>query len=253
MSDKRVYTACILVIGNEILSGRTKDENIAHLAKTLNEWGIRVRECRVIPDVEDTIVRTVNEVRAAFDYVFTTGGIGPTHDDITANSIAKAFGVKNVIHPEALAILVGHYGGRDKVNPARLRMAHAPEGAELIHNPVSKAPGFRIGNVYVMAGVPRIMQNMLEGLKGKLAGGDPVRATSIDAGMPEGILAEGLGAIQNRFPDVDIGSYPYSRNGKHGTSLVMRTADVARLNAATEEVRTLVRQMGGNPIDEAVG
>jgi molybdopterin-biosynthesis enzyme MoeA-like protein len=157
-----------------------------------------------------------------------------------------------VIHPEAYDILVGHYGGPDKVNPARLRMAHAPEGAELIHNPVSKAPGFRMANVYVMAGVPRIMQNMLEGLSGKLKGGAPVRSTSIDAGMPEGILAEGFGQLQTRYPDVDMGSYPYFRNGKAGTSLVMRSSDTARLAAATDEVRGLIRRMGGNPIDEVV-
>jgi len=167
MEAEPVVTACVLIIGNEILSGRTQDVNLNFLAKGLNEAGVRLREARVVPDVPDTIVATVNAVRALYDYVFTTGGIGPTHDDITSECVARAFGVKLILHPDAKRILETHYkpGG---LNEARLRMAHVPEGAELILNPVSLAPGFRIGNVFVMAGVPLVMQAMFDGVKGSL-------------------------------------------------------------------------------------
>src|SRR3954451_19193777 len=167
-------TACLLVIGNEVLSGRTRDANIQFLATHLGERGIPLREVRIIPDVPETIISTVNEVRAKFDYVFTTGGIGPTHDDITSECIARAFGVKWVLHEEARRRLAAGYANPADLNEARLRMAHVPEGAVLIDNPVSRAPGFQIGNVFVMAGVPRIMQAMFDGIKHGLAGGAPV-------------------------------------------------------------------------------
>ena len=177
----KTVTACVLVIGNEILSGRTKDANLAWLAVELNKLGVRLMEARVIPDVEETIVATLNEVRARFDYVFTTGGIGPTHDDITAACVARAFAVPLVRNPEAVRRLQAHYANPADLNEARLRMANAPEGATLIDNPVSKAPGFRIGNVHVMAGIPVIMQAMFDGIRHTLVGGSPMLSRTINA------------------------------------------------------------------------
>ena len=171
-------TACLLIIGNEILSGRTKDANLAFLGENLNEIGVRLMEARVVPDIEAVIVETLNEVRGKFDYVFTTGGIGPTHDDITSSCVAKAFGVPWSLHPEAHALLKAHYA-EGELNEARLRMAHTPEGASLIENPISKAPGFQMGNVFVMAGIPRVMQAMFESLKSRLTGGAPVRSVTL--------------------------------------------------------------------------
>jgi molybdenum cofactor synthesis domain-containing protein len=249
MSAEKIVTACVIIIGNEILSGRTQDANLAHIAQGLNQVGVRLKEARVIPDIEEVIVRTINEVRAAFDYVFTTGGIGPTHDDITADSIARAFGVKNVIHPEALKLLQASYKPED-LNPARLRMAHTPEGAELIVNAVSRAPGFRIGNVFVMAGVPSVMRAMFDGLKHTLKGGAPVQSRSVACTLAEGLIAAGLEAIQYRYPELDIGSYPFYRQGHFGTSLVLRGTDAARLATATEAVATLIRSLGGEPMAE---
>ena len=246
----RIYTASLIIIGNEILSGRTKDENLAFIALRLNERGIRLREVRVIPDIEDTIVGTVNECRAAFDYVFTTGGIGPTHDDITAGSVAKAFGVENRLNDEAYQLLLGHYKDPAKINDARIRMAHTPVGARLIHNPISLAPGFQMENVFVMAGVPRIMQVMFDGLGDRIVGGTPLKSIAIDARMPEGAIARGLGDVQARYGDIDIGSYPYFREGTVGCTLVLRGADESLLGEAAEAVRALVREMGGDPIDE---
>jgi len=250
-SPERVYTACLIIIGNEILSGRTKDENLAFIALRLNDRGIRLREVRVIPDVTDTIVDTVNECRANFDYVFTTGGIGPTHDDITADSIAKAFGVENRLNDEAYQLLLGHYGSREKINEARMRMAHTPVGAQLIHNPISLAPGFQMENVFVMAGVPRIMQVMFDGLGDRLVGGQPLLSRAIDAKLPEGVIANGLGIVQTRYAEIDIGSYPYFRDGRAGCTLVLRGADEAQLDQAADEVRALVRAAGGDPSNEA--
>jgi molybdenum cofactor synthesis domain-containing protein len=242
-------TACVIVIGNEILSGRTKDKNLGFVAERLTEWGIRLTEARVIPDIEATIVETVNACRAAFDYVFTTGGIGPTHDDITAAAVAKAFGVKLHRHPEALKIMQRQVKPED-LNEARLKMADVPEGATLIDNPVSGAPGFQIGNVYVMAGVPMIMQAMLEGLRHKLVGGAPVLSRSVRAFLPEGTVAEGLGKIQARFAAIDIGSYPFFRKGRFGTSLVLRGTDEAELESAKGDVEALVRELGETPVDD---
>jgi len=243
-------TACLIIIGNEILSGRTKDANLAFVAERMNAWGIRLREARVIPDVEDTIVACVNECRAAFTYVFTTGGIGPTHDDITAGSVAKAFGVKLHRHPEALAIMQRQHKPED-LNEARLKMADVPEGSELIDNPVSGAPGFQIGNVFVMAGVPMIMQAMLVGVQHRLTGGAPMLSRAVRAFLPEGLVAEGLGAIQAKFAEIDIGSYPFYRKGKFGTSLVMRGVDDGELEQAVGEVAGLIRSLGGEPIEDA--
>lgn len=246
----RVYTACVLVIGNEILSGRTKDANLAWLAVRLNETGIRLREARVIADSEDEIVRAVNDVRARYDYVFTTGGIGPTHDDITADCIAKAFGVEIVEDPEAIRRLLRNYANPADLNAARRRMARIPVGASLIDNPVSHAPGFKIGNVYVMAGVPRIMQAMFDGIRHGLKGGKPVLSRAIAADIPEGAMAERLGALQARFVDLDIGSYPYFRQGKVGAAIVLRGVDRARVDEAAEELKIIMHELGSEPREE---
>jgi molybdenum cofactor synthesis domain-containing protein len=243
------FTACVLIIGNEILSGRTQDANLNYIAKGLGEIGVRLKEVRVIPDIEETIVATVNEVRAKFTYVFTTGGIGPTHDDITSECVAKAFGVKWVVHPEAWRRMAEAYRPGE-FNEARQRMAHMPEGAELIDNPVSRAPGFRVGNVYVMAGVPSIMRVMFDGIKPRLKGGPPVLSRAVACGLAEGVLAKGLGELQARYIEFDLGSYPWFRRGQYGTSLVWRGTDKARLDAATEELKALIRSLGGEPVEE---
>ena len=221
-------TACLIIIGNEILSGRTQDKNLAWIATELNKCGIRVMETRIIPDMEEVIVPCVNSTRRQFDMVFTTGGIGPTHDDITSTCIAKAFGVKLVRHPEAKAILEKHYPP-EHINEARMKMADIPEGAALIHNPVSAAPGYKIDNVYVMAGVPRIMQAMFDNIKHRLKGGAPMHSASVSAYIIEGTIALDLGRIQNQFPTVEIGSYPFVRDQKLGTALVARSTDTEML------------------------
>ena len=247
MSEK-IVTACVLIIGNEILSGRTRDANLAFLGERLNALGIRLMEARVVPDQDGVIIDTLNEVRRLFDYVFTTGGIGPTHDDITAECVARAFGVPLIQHPEARAILEAHYPSGE-LNQARLRMANTPEGATLIENPVSKAPGFQIGNVFVMAGIPSIMQAMFESLKHRLTGGEPLLTKAVAAALPESYLAPGLTAVQERYPEVEIGSYPFYRMGVFGVRLVLRATAPERLTAATGEVRQLVRGLGGKPED----
>lgn len=239
-------TAALLVIGNEILSGRTRDANLQHLARQLNARGIRLAEARVVPDEEAAIIRALDALRAGHDYVFTTGGIGPTHDDITSAAIAKAFGVPLVRDVEAVRRLESHYPP-GQLNTARLRMADVPEGSTLVSNPVSQAPGFRIGNVFALAGVPMIMRAMLDGILPDLAEGKPLLSRTIGCLLGEGVLAEGLGRIQDRHPEVSIGSYPYFRAGKFGVSLVLRADDVWLLGAATEDVVVLVRSLGGEP------
>jgi molybdenum cofactor synthesis domain-containing protein len=234
-------TACVIVIGNEILSGRTQDTNLAWLAVELNKLGVRLREARVIPDVPEAIIHTVNECRRAYDYIFTTGGIGPTHDDITSENISRAFGVKHVRNKEAEALMERHYG-REKLNEARLRMCNIPEGASLIANPVSVAPGFRMENVYVMAGVPEIMRAMFDGIRNELKGGRPLQSLTVSTYLTEGTIAAELAEIQNRYPDVEIGSYPFVRNGRLGTSLVVRSEEVIRLG----DVKAALLRMIGN-------
>ena len=224
MPASKTVTACILVIGNEILSGRTKDANIQYLATELGQLGIRVMECRVIPDIEATVVATVNEVRAKFDYVFTTGGIGPTHDDITADCVAKAFGVSIDVDPRAKALLLTRIAEKD-MNEARLRMARIPKGADLILNKVSAAPGFRIGNVHVMAGVPTIMQAMLDEVAPTLKTGIKMLSETVKANCREGDIGGPLGAVAKAHPDVMIGSYPFQDEGKPNTNLVVRSRD----------------------------
>ena len=251
MSEKsaKLVTACVVLIGDEVLSGRTRDANLGYIAKHLNQIGVQVREARVIPDIEDVIVATINEVRARYDYVFTTGGIGPTHDDITADAIAKAFGVNIGHHPEAMAILGAHYketGG--EFTDARKRMARIPDTATLIPNALSKAPGFQIGNVFVMAGVPMVMQVMMDALTDRLEGGATMQSRTVSAQIGEGTIAEKLGELQKRFPDIGIGSYPYYRGKVFGTSLVLRGTDGALLDAATAEATALIRGFGVEPI-----
>ncbi len=249
MTTEKIVTACLLIIGNEILSGRTQDANLAYIAKELGEIGVRLREVRVIPDVPETIIATVNAVRTTFDYVFTTGGIGPTHDDITSECIARAFGVPWVLDAEAKRRLAAGYANPADLNEARLRMAHIPQRAVLIDNPVSRAPGFQIGNVFVMAGVPSVMQAMFDGIKGRLSGGAPMLSRTVTSGLPEGVLADGLGKLQARYPDFDIGSYPYYRRGGFGTSLVVRGTDADRLAMAIEALFAMVRSLGGEPYE----
>jgi molybdenum cofactor synthesis domain-containing protein len=245
---EKIVTAAVLIIGNEILSGRTKDVNLGFLAEQLTQLGIRLREARVVADIEAEIIAAVNECRARYDYVFTTGGIGPTHDDITSASVARAFGVALILDPRAKAMLEPHYppGG---LNEARLRMAHVPEGAELVRNPISSAPGFRMGNVFVLAGVPAIMRAMFDELKGGLVGGSPVLSRTVAGFIGEGVIAAGLGALQDRYGDLEIGSYPFFRQGRYGASFVIRGTRAARIEAAAAELRSLIRELGADPID----
>ena len=241
-------TACILVIGNEVLSGRTQDANIQFLAQRLGALGIPVREVRVIPDVPDTIIGTVNEARARFDHVFTTGGIGPTHDDITSECVSAAFGVPWEPHPEAWARMERHYQPGE-FNAARQRMATMPRGAALIDNAISVAPGFTIGNVHVMAGVPRIMRSMFEALAPTLAGGPPIVSRAVHAiGLLEGRVADGLRAVQERHPGLDLGSYPFYRGSGSGVALVAKGPDAAEAEAAIAEVTALIAAMGLQPV-----
>jgi len=241
-------TACLLVIGNEVLSGRTRDANIQFLATGLGDLGIPLREVRVIPDVPATIISTVNEVRPKFDYVFTTGGIGPTHDDITSECVAAAFGVPWEPHPVAWPRMQASYKPGE-FNAARQRMATMPRGASLIENSISVAPGFQIENVYVMAGVPRIMQSMFEWLAPRLQGGARIEMRAVHVvGLPEGILAEGLAAVQQRYPDLDIGSYPFYRPSGNGVALVAKGPDAAEAEKAIAEVTELIIGFGKVPI-----
>ena len=240
-------TACMIIIGNEILSGRTQDTNLAYLAKALNELGVRMLEARVIPDHEQTIVDTVNACRRKFDYVFTTGGIGPTHDDITADSMALAFDVALVMNPEIEAMIRSREAPPE-VMESRLRMARVPEGARLIENPTGGPPGFQIENVFVMAGVPLIMQEMISGFtRERIKGGLPLGSRSVTAYLSEGEVAKSLGEIQGRYPALDLGSYPFYRKDGYGTNLVMRGTDEALLDKMLKEVHAMIRALGAEP------
>ncbi len=248
MSEPRTVTACLIIIGNEILSGRTRDANLQFLGENLNKLGIRMTEARVIPDVEDTIIAAVNDARARFDYVFTTGGIGPTHDDITALCIAKAFGRKLIRHPDAEALLLSFYKPED-VTEARMKMADVPEGSILLDNPVSRAPGFQVENVFVLPGVPRIMQAMFELFSHRLTGGAEMLSKSIASYTPEGKIAAPLLALQERYAALEIGSYPFTRDGRHGSTIVIRGVDGEAIAAAAEELREIMRALGSEPQD----
>jgi len=256
-------TACLLIIGNEVLSGRTRDANLQFIATRLGELGIPLREARVIPDVPETIIGTVNECRAKFTHVFTTGGIGPTHDDITSECVARAFGVPWEVHEETRVIMAADYARRDppvELNAARLRMATLPRGAVPICCAETTAPGFSMENVHVMAGVPRIMRSMFDALAPTLEGGRPIHSRSVHANyVYEGQIAEGLSAIQARFPALDLGSYPYYR--KHpdgrpggGVALVAKGTELDQVEQAAADMLALLAGFGtalpGEPAPE---
>ncbi len=251
MAENESVTAALLIIGNEILSGRTQDANLQYIAKGLGDIGVRLREVRVIPDVDETIVETLNTCRAAFDYVFTTGGIGPTHDDITSAAVARAFGREIERNAQAVAIMEAQYE-HGQLNEARLKMAEMPVGSELVLNPISGAPGFRVENVYVMAGVPGIMRAMFDEIKNELRGGPPMLSRAVVTDLPEGAIAEGLGALQDRFPDIDIGSYPFYRRRRFGVSVVLRGIDEEMLARATVDTLALVESLGGEGTEESL-
>jgi molybdenum cofactor synthesis domain-containing protein len=240
-------TAAVLVIGDEILSGRTQDTNTNYIAKFLGALGIDLKEARVVPDVEDEIVAALNALRVRYTYVFTTGGIGPTHDDITADAVAKAFGVGIDYHPEALAMLAARYANPADFNDMRKRMARIPLTAELVKNTASTAPGFRIENVFVMAGVPMIMRAMLEDIEPRLQRGALVHSQTVQARIGEGKIAAGLQTIQKNFPDLAIGSYPYYREDGFGIQLVARGRDAGQVEAAAIAIESLIRGEGTEP------
>lgn len=252
-SNTRTWTAALAVIGDEILSGRTQDRNVAQVALWLNEQGIRLAEVRIVPDVIERIAETVNALRSAHDYLFTTGGIGPTHDDITVDGIAAAFGVPAIIHPEARRILETYYEGRPGgLTEARLRMARVPEGAELIPNATSGAPGVKIDNVYILAGVPHIAASMLEALTGKLEGGRPVVSVTVGARVPESDVADLLRETEAANPGVAIGSYPFFNEGRYGANFVIRSEDEDLARRTGEELSTRLRQAGFEPIEGGI-
>ena len=241
-------TAAVIVIGNEILSGRTEDANVTWLARRLTALGIVLAEVRMVRDEEEAIVAAVNALRAAHDYVFTTGGIGPTHDDITCAAVARAFGRAYALNPEARRLLEAYYDGSGRaLNEARMRMAYTPEGAELIDNPVSRAPGFRVENVYVLAGIPAVMQGMFAGLAPTLEGGARVASREVAVLLGEGDIAARLAALQARYPALETGSYPFVRDGAFGTTLVLRGTDEGALARADAELRAALRELGGEP------
>jgi len=243
------FTAAVLIIGNEILSGRTHDTNLPAIADALGQRGIAVGEARVIPDDATTIQETLNTLRAAHDFVFTTGGIGPTHDDITAENVAAAFGVPLITHPEAKKRLLDYFEGRGvEPNEARMRMARTPEGATLVDNPVSVAPGFQIGNVYVMAGVPKIMQAMLANILPGLPLASELLSQSVVCDLPEGTLAAPLGELQRSHPDVDLGSYPGKTGESFRVSLVVRGRDRDRVEEVAQLLEAMIAELGGNII-----
>ncbi|GAB5352920.1 competence/damage-inducible protein A [Qipengyuania sp. 483] len=230
MTD-RIYTAGLVVIGDEILSGRTHDKNIAQVASWLQVQGIRLSEVRVVPDVVERIVEAVNALRESYDYLFTTGGIGPTHDDITVDAVSQALGVPVIVHPEAHAILERYYADKGGLNEGRLRMARTPEGAELIPNRMSGAPGIRIDNVHLMAGVPHITAGMLDALTGSLEGGAPLIAETVGGFIPESEVSELLRDVEKAHENCQIGSYPFFKEGKVGANFVIRSTDRDELDA----------------------
>jgi molybdenum cofactor synthesis domain-containing protein len=247
MSEERIWTAGLVVIGDEILSGRTQERNVAQIGAWLNLQGIRLAEVRIVPDVTERIAEAVNALRAANDYLFTTGGIGPTHDDITVDAIAAALGVPVVVHPKAREALESYYETRGGLTEARLRMARVPEGAELIDNPMSGAPGIRVGNIFILAGVPHIATIMLEALAGTLEGGRPLLSRTIGCWTPESEVADLLREVEATHQGCQIGSYPFFREGRVGANFVVRATDpellercaadlVSRLRAADREV-----------------
>jgi molybdenum cofactor synthesis domain-containing protein len=244
MSGPATVTAAILVIGDEILSGRTKDRNIGYIAEYLARLGVDVREARVVPDVEDEIVAALDALRKRYDYVVTTGGIGPTHDDITADAVARAFGVPIGEDPRAMAIMMERYVP-DDLTPARRRMARMPAGADLVDNPISRAPGFRIGNVFVLAGVPSVMQAMLDSAVKSMKTGAVMLVETIEAGpLPEGLYGDALAAVATTHPAVSIGSYPSFKDGRFNNQIVVRGKDADAVAAARKAVEEMLARLG---------
>ena len=251
--NAKTWTAALVVIGDEILSGRTQDKNVAQVATWLNEQGIRLAEVRVVPDDMERIGEAVNALRSAHDYVFTTGGIGPTHDDITVDAMAAAFGVPVIVHPDARQILEDYYRDRPGgLTEARLRMARVPEGAELIPNPTSGAPGVSIGNVFIMAGVPYIAASMLEALTGKLEGGRPVVSVTIGARAPESDVADLLRETEAAHPGVTIGSYPFFKDGRYGANFVIRSEDGDLAQETGRDLSERLRVAGFEPVNGGI-
>lgn len=252
-AQSRQWTAALVVIGDEILSGRTQDKNIGQVALWLNEQGIRLAEVRVVPDEMKAIAHAVNELRVAHDYLFTTGGIGPTHDDITVDAMASAFDVPVTVHPEARRILEDYYRDRPGgLTEARLRMARVPEGAELIVNATSGAPGVKMGNVYILAGVPSIAASMLEGLTGKLEGGRPVVSVTVGARAAESDVADLLRETEAANPGVAIGSYPFFREGRYGANFVIRSEDGELAQRTGDELVSRLREAGYDPVEGGI-
>jgi molybdenum cofactor synthesis domain-containing protein len=251
--SSKTWTAALVVIGDEILSGRTQDKNIAQLATWLNEQGIRFGEVRVVPDDHERIGEAVNALRERYDYLFTTGGIGPTHDDITVDAVAAALGVPVVVHPEARQILVDYYRDRPGgLTDARLRMARTPEGAELLRNPNSGAPGIKIDNVYILAGVPSIAASMLEALSGKLEGGRPVVSVTVGARAPESDVADLLRETEQAHPGVAIGSYPFFKDGRYGSNFVIRSEDSELARETGSDLSERLRAAGFEPVEGGI-
>jgi molybdenum cofactor synthesis domain-containing protein len=245
MNFSKEFTSAILIIGNEILSGRTVDKNTSFIAKWLGDLGISVEEVKIIPDKEDIIITSLNELRKKYQYVFTTGGIGPTHDDITSESVAKAFGKKYEYNKEAYAILEKYYANSD-FNEGRKKMARMPEEATLIYNEQGSAPAFSVENVFVLPGIPTYVELMLPQLKDVLISGKKIISDSVDAKIRESSVAVDLSKIQDKYPNIDIGSYPYSKEGGFGTVLVMRGIDRAEINRCKEEVKEMVKKFASN-------
>ena len=249
----KTWTAALLVIGDEILSGRTQDKNVGQVALWLNEQGIRLTEVRIVPDDVGRIAETVNALRTAHDYLFTTGGIGPTHDDITVDAMAAAFGVPVVVHPAARKILEDYYRDRPGgLTDARLRMARVPDGAELIPNVSSGAPGVRMGNVYILAGVPNFAAAMLEALTGRLEGGRPVVSVTVGARAPESDVADLLRETEDANPGVAIGSYPFFKEGRYGANFVIRSEDGELARRTSDELASRLREAGYEPIEGGI-
>ncbi|MCX7285209.1 MAG: molybdopterin-binding protein [Novosphingobium sp.] len=247
-NESRIWTAALVVVGDEILSGRTQDKNIAQVATWLGVQGIRLREVRVVPDDMDAIIEAVNTLRARNDYLFTTGGIGPTHDDITVDAVAAALGVDVVIHPKARAILESYYTTRGGLNDARLRMARVPDGADLIDNKVSGAPGIRAGNVYLMAGVPGITAQMLDGLTGQLEGGLPLLSATLGCWVAESEIADLLRETEKAFDGVQIGSYPFFREGRTGANFVVRSVSESQIADCVRTLEQGLTALGREPV-----
>ena len=252
MTADRIWTAGMLVIGDEILSGRTQDRNVATLAKWLNVQGIRLAEVRIVADDVERIADALNALREGNDYVFTTGGIGPTHDDITVDGVARALGVDVVVHPKARAMLEGYYATRGGLTEARLRMARVPEGGELIENKMSGAPGIRHGTIFIMAGIPHIAAQMMDALTGQLEGGAPVLSKTIGCWTPESEVAETLDAVERAHPACQIGSYPFFREGRVGANFVVRSTDEAALDACLADLGERLAAAGQQPVAEGI-